>query len=254
MLDVVSGGLSPYALAALAATAFVAAMARGFSGFGAALIFIPVASAVVGPKSAVPLLVIVDGVLTLSLVPNAWRRGDKRDVGIMALGALIGVPLGAWLLVSINPLSIRWAIVVLAAVMLFLLTSGWRYHGKPTAPTTIGVGALSGIFSGAAQVGGPPVVAYWLGGRIPAASVRANIVLFFAISTVISTVSYLAGGLMTMSVFGLAVVVGPMYGLGLLLGSHMFGLASESIFRRICCGLIAIAVLLGLPVLDSVLR
>jgi uncharacterized membrane protein YfcA len=115
MPDLVSGSLSLPGLATLAATAFVAAMARGFSGFGGALIFIPLASAMIGPKAAMPLMLIVDGVLTVGLVPNAWRLGDKRDVGTMALGALIGVPLGAWLLVSINPLTIRWAIVVLAA-------------------------------------------------------------------------------------------------------------------------------------------
>jgi len=44
VLDSVFNTLPPFALAALAGIAFVAAMARGFSGFGGALIFIPVAS------------------------------------------------------------------------------------------------------------------------------------------------------------------------------------------------------------------
>jgi uncharacterized membrane protein YfcA len=238
----------------LATTAFIAGMARGFSGFGAALIFIPLASAFIGPQAAAPLLVIVDGILAASLVPNAWRLCHKREVGTMLLGALVGVPLGTWLLVSMDPLIIRWAIVVLAAVMLFLLTSGWRYRGNPTAPATIGVGVLSGIFNGAAQVGGPPVVAYWLGGGIPAATVRANFVLFFAASTLLTTLTYFLGDLFTTSAFYLSLFVGPAYGLGLFIGSRLFTLASEATFRRICCGLIAVAVLLGLPVLDSVLR
>ncbi|HET9941701.1 MAG TPA: sulfite exporter TauE/SafE family protein [Terriglobia bacterium] len=248
MFDSVFNTLSPFALAALAGIAFVAAMARGFSGFGGALIFIPVASALIGPRTAVPLMVIIDGVLTLGLIPNAWRLADKREVGTMSLGALAGVPLGAWLLISLDPLVIRWAVAGLAAVMLALLLSGWRYAGKPTAITTIGVGGLSGIFSGVAQVGGPPVVAYWLGGAIPAAMVRANMVLFFAIMTVFTATSYLAGGLFTKVVFAFALVAGPAYGLGLIVGARLFGLASETTFRRICCALIAVAVLFGLPV------
>ena len=51
-------------LALLLAVTFAASLARGFSGFGAALIFIPLASALLGPKVAVPLLLVADGVMT----------------------------------------------------------------------------------------------------------------------------------------------------------------------------------------------
>jgi uncharacterized membrane protein YfcA len=254
MLEPDAASLSTTAVVILAATAFIAGMARGFSGFGAALIFIPLSSAMIGPKAAAPLLLIIDGVLAAGLIPDAWRRADKREVWTMALGALIGVPMGTWLLASMDPRILRWGIVVLAAAMLFLLVSGWRYRGKPTKSATVGVGVLSGLFNGAAQVGGPPIVAYWLGGAIPAATVRANMILFFATSTLITTVTYYLGGLLTRSAFSLVLFVGPAYGLGILIGSRLFGLATESTFRLICCGLIAVAVLLGLPVLDSVIR
>jgi uncharacterized membrane protein YfcA len=112
--DLLSVSISMSALSALAATALVAALARGFSGFGGALIFVPLASALVGPRTAAPLLLIVDGILTLGFIPHAWRLANKREVGAMALGATAGVPLGTWFLTSIDPTIIRWAIVVLA--------------------------------------------------------------------------------------------------------------------------------------------
>jgi hypothetical protein len=166
----------------------------------------------------------------------------------MALGAVVGVPLGAVVLADTDPLVIRWAIAVLVLLLLLLLVSGWRYRRRPTVPLTIGVGALAGLCSGVAQVGGPPVVAYWLGRALPAEVARANIVLYFAISTVFSLISYLAGGLLTTPVLGLAVVAGPSYGLGLYLGTRLFRLAREPTFRWICYGLIAAAALLSLPV------
>jgi uncharacterized membrane protein YfcA len=254
MPDFLPVDLSLRAFTVLAAFAFIAALARGFSGFGAALIFVPLASTVVSPKIAAPLLLVIDGVLTAGFIPNAWRQADKREVGIMAFGALFGVPLGAWILASAEPLIIRWTVVVLAAAMLALLMSGWRYRGKPTAPLSFGVGAVAGLGSGAAQVGGPPVVAYWLGGPIAAATVRANVILYFAISTVVAAVSYFAGGMLTLSLLGLALVIGPVYGLGLFVGSRLFGVADEATFRRICYGLIAAAVVVSLPVLDGVIR
>lgn len=254
MSDLIPAGLSTGTLAFLLAAAFIAALARGFSGFGAALIFLPLAATVIDPKVAAPLLLVTDAVLALGFIPNAWRNADRREVSIMGLGATIGIPLGTWMLVRTDPVHIRWAVVVLAGLMLALLVSGWRYRGTPTAPLTFGVGAFAGFCSGAEQVGGPAVIAYWLGSHSPAAIIRANIILFFAISTAIALLSYFAGGVMTIAVLELALVVGPVYALGLFIGARLFGLADESVFRRICYALIAVAVVISLPVLDGVIR
>src|ERR1044072_5311608 len=161
MLTLLPPNLSHGALAFLLGTAFIAALARGFSGFGAALIFLPLAATVTDPKIASPLLLITDAVLSVGFIPPAWRTADKREVGIMGAGAAIGIPLGTVLLVRLDALTIRWGIVVLASAMLALLISGWRYRGKPTAPLSFAVGGFAGVCSGAAQVGGPAVIAYW---------------------------------------------------------------------------------------------
>jgi uncharacterized membrane protein YfcA len=245
---------SPRELLFLLSAAFIAGLARGFSGFGAALIFMPLASSVVGPKLAAPLLLIIDAVAVIGLIPDAWRRADRRNVGTMAIGAAVAVPLGAAVLAMADPLLVRWAIVLVVVALLALLASGWRYRDQPSTFLTIGVGAISGLFTGAAQIGGPPVVAYWLGGAIASAIVRANIVLYFAISTVLTGASYLVGGLITQPVIALSLSAGPLYGLGLYLGSRLFGRATETSFRRVSYGLIAAAAIVSLPVLDGVLR
>lgn len=241
-------------LALLLVVTLAASLARGFSGFGAALIFIPLASALLGPKAAVPLLLVTDGVMAAGMIPGAIRKADHREVLTMAIGALVGVPAGTWLLTSLDPLTLRWGIVALAGGMLALLLSGWRYKGRPKPPLTVLVGLLSGFFSGAAQVGGPPVVAYWLGGTIPAATVRANIVFYFAITTVIGAIGYVWSGVITPHTLLLALIIAPVYGFGTWAGSHMFGLASDQTFRRICLGMIALATLVSTPVLDGWLR
>jgi uncharacterized membrane protein YfcA len=244
----------PQVIGFLLFSAFLAGLARGFSGFGAALIFVPLASSVIGPKLAVPLLLVVDGVMTLGLIPGAWHIADRRNVFTMAVGAVVGVPFGAYLLTQLDPETIRWGIVVLVLVLLALLMSGWRYDGRPKTMLTVLVGLTSGLFSGAAQVGGPPVVAYWLGGAIPGNVVRANIILYFAISTTLSAASYIWNGLITAEILVVTLAVAPLYGLGLWLGIHMFGLASDKTFRWLCYVLIALAALASLPILDGVLR
>lgn len=249
--------LDPYSAATLAyllASALVAGLARGFSGFGAALIFVPLVSAALGPQVAAPVLLLIDGVGALGLVPRAFGLADRRDVGTMAVGALAGIPLGTWLLTRSDPVTLRWAIAALIGVLLALLASGWRYRGRPRASLTVGVGAVAGLCSGIAQVGGPPIVAYWLGGAIPAATVRANIILYFFVSSLVTATTYLAGGLLTGAVVGLAVLTSPVYIVGIWLGARLFGLADERVFRRTCYALIAAAALLSLPILDGLIR
>ena len=249
-----AAALPDHGLYALIAAAFVAGLARGFSGFGAALIFIPLGGAIVGPKLISPVLLVIDGLATLGMIPPAWRAANRGEVFTMVVGAALGVPAGTAVLALMDPLTLRWIITATALCLLALLVSGWRFHGKPRPALGAGVGLVAGLFSGAAQLGGPPVVAYWLGGKSNFPRVRANVVLYFSISTVFSVVSYYAGGLFVQAVFALTVVALPSYAAGLYAGSWSFRLATERTFRLICYSLIAAAAILGMPALDGLLR
>lgn len=241
------------ALIALLAAAAIAGIARGFSGFGAALIFMPLASTVIPPQTAAAMLMLVDFFAAAPLIPHAWSHAERRPVSWMTLGALFGVPLGAFALIHFNPLLTRWIISIFVLSLLALLVSGWRYRGSEHAVVSVGVGGLSGFLGGLAQTGGPPVVAYWLGRPVPSAITRANIVLYFGATSVFAFVSYVVGGLLTTDVLKLSLLIGPVYALGLFIGTHMFSIASEPVFRRICYSLIAMAGLISLPLLDSFL-
>jgi len=233
--------------ALLAATALVAGLARGFSGFGAALIFVPLASRFLGPQAAAPLLLLTDGIVALPLMWSSWDKARKPEVALMAVGGFVGVPLGTVALALGDPTLLRWIITVLVALMLVLLVSGWRYSGKPHASMTVGVGVTSGIFSGLAQLAGPPVVAYWLGGNHDHREMRSSTILYFAFSTVMAFVSYLLGKLLTLDILKLALLLVPFFGGGLYAGSKVFHLASPETFRRICLGLIGLSLALSLP-------
>lgn len=244
---------SSFVLLALMAVALLASITRGFSGFGAALIFMPLASTVAPPRTVAGMLVIIDLIAAAPLAPAAWKAADRTAVALMAFGALLTVPIGTYALTQLDSVTTRWIIIAFVAVLLVLLISGWRYHGKGHPALSIGVGGLSGFSSGLAQTGGPPIIAYWLGRPIPGALARANIVLYFAFTDVISFATYAVSGILTADVLKLALLVGPIYGLGLFIGARLFGVASETLFRRICYALIAFSAIIALPVLDPIL-
>jgi uncharacterized protein len=179
---------------------------------------------------------------------------DRKATAVMVAGALVGVPIGTYFLSRLDPVTTRWIISGFVFALLLLLLSGWRYRGRDHNALSVGVGALSGFCSGLAQTGGPPIVGYWLGRPIISAVARANILLFFGASDFFSVVSYAFSGLITADAIRFSLLIGPVYAVGVWLGSQLFGRASEALFRSICYALIAAAVVIGLPALDGVLR
>jgi uncharacterized protein len=236
----------------ICAIALLSGTSRGFSGFGSALIFMPLASSLAAPRLVAALLLIIDFVGAAPLIPNAWKQADRKATSVMVAGALVGVPVGTYFLSRLDPVTTRW--IISGFVGALLLLSGWRYRGKDYPALSVGIGALSGFCSGLAQTGGPPIVGYWLGRPIASQIARANILLFFGASDFFSLVSYAFSGLITSDAIRFSCLVGPIYALGVWFGARLFGSASETLFRSICYALIATAVIVGLPALDGVLR
>jgi uncharacterized membrane protein YfcA len=239
----------------LIAAALAGGLARGFSGFGAALIFVPLASvALGGPHRAAPLMLAMEVFAIAALTPAAWKIADRTEVGWLALGALLGTPLGALMLVSFDPVALRWGVALLILGLLGLLVSGWRFRGQPARPVTIGVGVVGGVLGGVAMVAGPPAMAYLLGRLSSAREIRAAFALYLAAGGVFAGIAYAVAGLLTPALLGPVAVALPVYALGIWGGVRMFGLASELTFRRACYAMIGLAALVSLPAWDGVLR
>ena len=85
------------------ALAFLAAgLVRGFTGFGTALIVMPVAAAFLPVPLAIA-LVMFAGMFTWPLiVPRAIRESDRREVLVLAGAAIVTAPLGVRLLTWVD--------------------------------------------------------------------------------------------------------------------------------------------------------
>jgi hypothetical protein len=77
----------------------LAGVVRGFSGFGSALIFIPLVSAIYEPRIAAATFILIDFFCT---APFAWRLypiSNKREIWPLTLAAATTIPLGVALLI-----------------------------------------------------------------------------------------------------------------------------------------------------------
>ncbi len=239
---------------AVFAVTILAGVVRGFSGFGSALIYIPLVSAIYDPKVASASFILVDFFCT---APFAWRLypiTNKREIWPLTFAAALTIPLGAMLLRYVDPVVLRWMIGAVIFLLLAVLVSGWRFPGKPSTPLTVGVGLLSGISGGAANLIGPFTIVYWLGSPTPAAVVRANLIVFFALGGIVIVLSYIWQSLYPANVVALSLMVAAAYVLALNAGARLFRASSEETYRKAAYGIVAISALISLPIFDGLMR
>jgi uncharacterized membrane protein YfcA len=231
--------------------AVVAGLVRGFSGFGSALIYMPLISALYGPRVAAPTLLLIDTICSVPFTFHAAPQCNPREVAWVSLAGFIFLPIGVTALVYVDAIVLRWFIVVLVLVALVALIAGWRYHGKPTVPASLATGAFAGFGGGAVQIAAPPLLIFWLSGANKAATVRANIMVYFLPQAVLAMAMYYWNALFTGETITLAILLGLPFALAMSVGVYSFHGSSEALYRRVAYVIIAFAGIVSMPVFDS---
>jgi uncharacterized membrane protein YfcA len=239
---------------AAAVIAGLSGLVRGFSGFGGAMIYMPLVAAVYEPRIAAVTLLLVDFLSSTPFVLFEFRRCTWREVLPISIAMAVTAPFGAYLLVVLDPIVLRWIIATLVIGLVLVLMSGWRYRGPSSLPITAGVGMIAGVGAGAAQIAGPPVILYWLSRGNSAITLRANLMVFFLFCGVVLIAVYAVQGLFIARPIALAILLGPVYIVGVAVGSLSFRGASDRLYRNVAYAICLLAALLSLPLLDPYLR
>jgi len=186
-----------YSLIVTMVGVLAAAVLRGFTGFGFGLAAVPLLSLALPPAQVVPLVVTLQVVIGVAGLRAAAAECDWRAVRLLLPGLLIGVPFGLLILTTLPANPVRLAIGAIIAASVWLIHRGIRLPPNPSRLVSFGVGLVSGIVSGLASMGGPPVVVYLLAVGHTAARMRATAIVYFMLSGCVSFVPMAARGLIT---------------------------------------------------------
>ncbi|KPP87188.1 MAG: Sulfite exporter TauE/SafE [Rhodobacteraceae bacterium HLUCCA08] len=234
----------------LVAGVIVAGLVRGFSGFGTAMIYLPIAGQVLSPVAAITTLIVIDLIGPLPNVPRALREAVLPDVARLGIGLVLGLPVGVAVLLAVAPEVFRYAVSGATLVMLGLLLAGWRYAGPLRAPLVLATGGASGLLGGAAGLAGPPVILVYMASPLRPAAIRANILLFLLVTDIAMLGLYALWDVFDRSVAMAGLVLAVPYLLANVAGAAMFRPEAERTYRRIAYAIIAGSALLGLPLWD----
>ena len=248
MPDLLSTALALPGLWWLVAAIAAAGLVRGFTGFGSALIIMPMASSVLDPFAALAFLTVVEFWGPLPNLRAAWRAGAPREAWLLLAGAALGLPLGLWGLSLLDPRIFGWSVSVIVLILLVLVMSGWRYTGTLRPAGVAGVGSLGGFLGGIAGVPGPPVIMFYMASAQPIAVIRANFLLYLLGFDVLMVGFFVSFGLLDALAVTVGLICVPLYMCANVLGAWLFDPRAVRLFRAVAYIVIAAAAIAGLPV------
>ncbi|ASU40947.1 hypothetical protein hmeg3_23340 [Herbaspirillum sp. meg3] len=230
----------------LALISLLAGMAKGVTGFGAAMVMAPLFGLLLPAPEAGALIVLVHCATCLQGVRRWGRLVQWKSVVPLALVALICTALAMrWIASSGNPQLHRvTGFAVLAITVLHL--RGWRWrHGGGMRPT-ITAGVLSGAMTALGGMGGPPAVYYFSGmsatgekeGRADSVVLRANLLGYFAVLFIGATILLAASRQLHAPLLISTCLLVPAFAVGVLLGERLYGWLPAIWFNRIVVGLL----------------
>lgn len=226
----------------------LAGVVYGFAGFGAALVFMPVATAIIPVELAVAAFSVSALASFVSLVPRAWKRADRRAVSLMVVCAAFTLPIGLYILRTNDVTTMRWAVLGVTCVTLIALVSGWRYGARPTMGTRSGVALATGLVGGATGLVGPIMILFQLGGQDSIERSRANTLVFLTITGLLTAPLMALQGMLSAQAVMLGLLLIVPYGLAAQVGQALFDPTRQRLYRSVAYGIIALAILLGLPI------
>ena len=214
----------------------LAGLMRGTTGFGGAMLMAPSLSFLTGPVSAVSTALTLETAAALIMFLDAWPKINKKVLLSLLVPACVTVPIGGYLLITVDPFIARKLISGVVVVFSLILMAGPRHTTAPKTVTSLALGGIAGLFLGATSIGAPPVILFLLSGPDPQAVTRANLTVFVTAISAIGLVMMIAAGAIPprqwLSVSALCVP----YLAAAWLGGAAFARLSDTALRRLALG------------------
>lgn len=219
---------------------FLAAIVRGFSGFGFSLLTITALSLFYPPAEIIPSIFMLELAASLNLLPALWKDIHWKSLGPLTIGCLIATPIGVWALANFPAAPMQIALSIFVLVATFLMWWGYALKTMPGTFASTLAGAASGLSNGAFGIGGPPVILFYFASPAGNVAGRASLVAFFLATDVIGLANQSVHGLITWATVVQAAVYLPALLAGVWIGARSFKGTDPDTFRKYVLGILAL--------------
>lgn len=214
---------------------------RALTGFGSALISIPLLSLIFPLQFIVPLGAIFEVFFSFASIKSVYKNINFRVLYPMFIGSLIGSLIGTYFLKSFaTPLlaKVLGGLIVIFAIDLLVQKNLIKLVGKIYG---ILAGTIGGILGGMFGTSGPAFV-FYLENQIGNKDIlRATIIGLFTFDFTIRLAMFSYGGLITKDIILMSIYLLPALILGMILGRRQFKIVHEETYKKFIIILLVIS-------------
>jgi uncharacterized membrane protein YfcA len=218
---------------------FGASALQSATGIGFGVIAGPLLLVVLGDSSAIQISVVLNLVIAVLLAPSLRQKADRRLLGNLLIGLLIGSPMGLLIYLYMDIALLKgFAGLVVLFTLIAVLRNGSRASSAPEAKATgkieqITIGVVAGTMGGSLAMPGP-VPAAWMSARgFDKGTIRATILLMFVFAYVLALVLQFVLVGISVDALKLCAILAPPTVAGVLVGQLLSSRISEQTFHRI---------------------
>jgi uncharacterized membrane protein YfcA len=216
-----------YAIIAVIAAGVI----KGLTGFGFSLVSVPVLIVVLGPTTAVPVVILLNAVANVVLFPLVRKAANLKRIVPLIIAGIVTIPLGVLLLLALDTGTVE---LVAGSVTIFFALAFLAGFQRPVADEKWGfaaAGLISGTLNGLISTGGPPAILFLTNQGVPKKAFRASMLAYFLCLSIVSVPTFLVGGLLSLEVVHYALMLLPAMFLGAFVGSKLLHGLPERTFR-----------------------
>ncbi|OGU58217.1 MAG: hypothetical protein A2V66_01455 [Ignavibacteria bacterium RBG_13_36_8] len=232
-----------YDILYIALIIFLASFIQGFTGFGFAIISIPLLSLIINIKEAIPLAALAGLIINIFLLAQLNKHIKFSELKSLLIGSFIGIPIGAYFLTEADPKLIKIILGLIILVFVFFSLTKIIKRTELNLKWGYLFGTISGVLGGAFNTNGPPILIYFYLKGWDKFKQKASITGFFVVTSIIIVSTHALTGITTAAVLSKFLVSLPAVFIGMFIGSRFFIKISTDTFNRVILyGLILIAI------------
>lgn len=239
-------GLQTHQLIFCLIVVFLAAIVRGYAGFGFTAIVVICLSFILEPVEIVPVLILMEIAASVQLLPSIHQSVNWAKVRWISIGIIVGIAPGVYLLSVLPGDQIRIILSGFVLVVSLLLLWGFKLRSESNHRDNFFAGSLSGLMTGATGTGGLALVSFFIATSVSAKESRANLaILFLSMDLAFTVLATLRGLITADTLIRSGLFLAPLF-LGVYVGTHLFQRLELKMFRTLTTGLLMILSSIGL--------
>lgn len=245
MLEELGQNLSPLSMVLSLATVLVAAVARGYAGFGFSTIIMVSLVPIIPVSQLVPLSIALEIVASSAQARRILADINRQFLTVLLVASLIGTPVGVLLLSQVSERILQFLVygVIFSSTLLLL-------YLKPK-PITISpsylfmAGLVAGAVNGATALSGLVLALFFTSSTVSSPTMRATMIAYLFFTDIITGGFLLVADRYDAQTILYIVVALPFLLAGILLGTHQFVKTPSDTFKNFVMWLLLIFCALG---------